>query len=209
MFLWKVWLGHSAVFSLHHFSEIFPTTVLLLITIRGIIPSQQMAPVVVKPVCLTLSPCRRSSLSVAQSPRPDLSERCLPRNRPSDASSLPWRHPPCPGSLDQTSPPVIPARCFRPWRRVRSESRRRLIWRCSGKWLACPRIGNASTATSAARPMSTWQWAPSSAPPALAYCEFSKVLFLLFIVSNRKGRGSAVGYGFVRSTTDLAVPLAC
>lgn len=94
------------------------------------------------------------------------------RPPPSHASSLPRRHPPYPGSLHQTFPPVILLHCFRPWQRVRSESRRRLIWRCSGKWLACPRIGNASTATSAARPMSTWQWALSSVPPALGSCKF-------------------------------------
>lgn len=87
------------------------------------------------------------------------------------AASLSWRHQPCPGPWPN-SPPAILANCFRPWRQVRSESKRRLIWRCSGKWLACPRIGNASTATSAARLMSTWQWAPSSVPPALASCEF-------------------------------------
>lgn len=78
---------------------------------------------------------------------------------------------PRPGSPFPHLSPLFAAHCSRPWRRVRSESRRRLIWRCSGKWLACPRIGNASIATSAARPMSTWQWALSSVPPAPGSCK--------------------------------------
>lgn len=81
------------------------------------------------------------------------------------------RHPSPPRLPFPHLSPLFAARCFRPWRRVRSESRRRLIWRCSGKWLACPRIGNASIATSAARPMWTWQWALSSVPPAPESCK--------------------------------------
>lgn len=128
----------------------------------------------------------------------------------SHATSLPRRHPPCPGSLDQACPSVVPARCFRPWQRVRSESRRRLIWRCSGKWLACPRIGNASTATSAARPMSTWQWAPSSVLPVLGSCEcpFKRQYYVFTLVTTRRVQGTAVVHEFVCSTTDLAVLLA-
>lgn len=115
---------------------------------------------------------------------------------------------PCPGSLDQH---VFPGdTSFQPWRRVRSESRRRLIWRCSGKWLACPRIGNASTATSAARLMSTWQWAPSSVPPAPGSCECLWVdgCFLMLPVPTWWRRHAAVGCAPLRPSADLSAPLA-
>lgn len=77
---------------------------------------------------------------------------------------------------------------FPPWRRVRSENRRRLTSRCSGRWLACPRIGNALTVTNAARPMSTWQWVPSSAPPAPGSCECPFCLYARLVVVCRPAR---------------------
>lgn len=133
-----------------------------------------MALLLLRPNCISLFHCRRSSLSIAPVCVLDLTAtaRCLPGRISAYATSLHRRHPPCPGPLDLSRLPVVEARYFSQWQRVRSESKKKLIWRCSGKWLAFPRIGNASIATNAARPMSTWQWAPSSVPPVLESCEF-------------------------------------
>lgn len=70
-----------------------------------------------------------------------------------------------------SSPPRIKLFRIWPWRRVRSENRRRNTWRCSGKWRVCHPTESASTATSAARPTPTWRPAPSSAPPAPVSCK--------------------------------------
>lgn len=142
-------------------------------------------------------PVKKKLLSRAVSARPLSKVSAGHRRRTRHVSPEDTR--PAPAPFTTTPLPEEPARCFRPWRRARSESRRRLIWRCSGKWRACPRIGNASTATSAARPMSTWQWAPSSVPPAPGSCEclWVKVLW----VTGRLCR-------FAGSCADLSGPLA-
>lgn len=181
-----------------------------LISSYSSIPDLKAALLPLRPNCISLSPCRRSSLSIASVCVLDLkaTARCLPGRYSAYATSLHRRHTPCPVLLDLSRPPVVLARCFSQWQRVRSESKRKLIWRCSGKWLAFPRIGNASTATNAARPMSTWQWAPSSVPPVLGSCEF---LVGCLWVSGRIGLTEhAVDVGeIVCSATDSAVPLAC
>ncbi|XP_023270554.1 arf-GAP domain and FG repeat-containing protein 1-like isoform X2 [Seriola lalandi dorsalis] len=72
-----------------------------------------MAPVFVKLLCFPQFPCRRSGLSVAQSPPDRPLSKVSAWPRPSYAASLPPEDThPAPRSLDQTfSPPVIPVRC--------------------------------------------------------------------------------------------------